>query len=301
MVEKIVVIGSSNTDMVVRSAHLPAPGETVLGGEFLMNPGGKGANQAVAAARLGHRVVFIGCVGKDIFGEKAMEDLADEGIDISYMKQEPDLPSGVALIMVDELGENSIAVASGANLAIQPSDIDRCLPAFEGCAFLLMQMEVPMETIVHAAGWASEQGIKVILNPAPAQQLPRDIYHSLYAITPNETEASLLTGVPVTDRISAEKAAGVLIGMGVQHAIITMGAKGALVYDDRGGRVLPAPEVKAVDTTAAGDTFNGALAVALAEAEELDEAVAFANEAAAFSVQKKGAQSSLPFREDLSR
>jgi ribokinase len=301
MREKIVVVGSSNTDMVVHSQRLPSPGETVLGGEFLMNAGGKGANQAVAAARLGAHVVFIGCVGNDIFGQKALRDLSEEGIDIRYLKKDPRLPSGVALIMVDEKGENSISVASGANNALFEADIDRSRSGFAGCKFLLMQMEVPLKTIAYAAEWAAKQKIKVILNPAPAQPLPHGLYRSLFVITPNEKEAELLTGITVTDSASAGKAAKELCGYGVRHVIITMGSKGAFVFDDGGGRMVRAPEVKAVDTTAAGDTFNGALAVALAEGAALDDAVSFANEAAALSVLKLGAQSSVPFRKELTR
>jgi len=299
MNEKILVIGSSNTDMVVQSATLPVPGETILGGEFLMNPGGKGANQAVAAAKLEGNVTFITSIGQDVFGEEALKGFKNHGIDTSYIIQQPDLPSGVALIMVDKKGENCISVASGANNALDKEVIDKAKNSFDNASYLLMQLEVPLETVSYAAEIAFDQGIKIILNPAPAQKLPDDLLAKLYMITPNETEVKLLTGVDVTDETSALEAANVLRTKGVKIVIITLGKKGAFVVSDNMQELISPPQVKAIDTTAAGDTFNGALVVGLAEGMTLKEAVQFANKAAAFSVTRLGAQSSTPLKKEL--
>ncbi len=296
---RIIVVGSSNTDMVIRSPVLPSPGETVLGGRFIMSAGGKGANQAVAASRLGANVLFIARVGQDMFGQKAMKDLAEEGIDTKYMVVDPDLPSGIALIMVDEDGQNCISVASGANGALGGADVDRSAGDIAGYHFMLVQLEVPLPTVVRAVSLAAALKLKVILNPAPACVLPDDLYHSLYLITPNETEATILTGIRVVDITTAKRAAATLKSKGVEHVIITLGSEGAFIFDDDGGRIIRAQKVKAVDSTAAGDTFNGALAVALSEGNGLDESVSFANEAAALSVMKLGAQSSIPYRKEL--
>lgn len=299
MNKNIVVIGSSNTDMVIRSEKLPKPGETVLGGEFLMNPGGKGANQAVAAAKLGGDVALVAKVGDDLFGREAKSGFADQGIDTSCMLVDEETPSGVALIMVDEDGENSIAVAPGANGRLSPDDIDQVSETLDGAAYLLMQLEIPLETVEHAARLAAEKEVKVILNPAPAQGLPDDLLRSLFLITPNQNESRLLTGIEVTDEPSAEKAAAKLRDRGVDTVIITLGADGAYIVSDEINERIPAPKVEAADTTAAGDTFNGALAVALAEGQSLVEAVRFANRAAAWSVTKMGAQNSAPLRSEL--
>lgn len=299
MSEKILVIGSSNTDMVVKSATLPIPGETILGGEFLMNPGGKGANQAVAAAKLEGDVTFITSVGTDVFGKEALKGFEHHGIDTSFVLQQPKLPSGVALIMVDEKGENCISVASGANNALDKKAIDKAKASFDKASYLLMQLEVPLETVNYAAEKAFDQHIQIVLNPAPAQKLPDELLAKLYMITPNETETKLLTGVDVTDEVSAIKAANILREKGVNTVIITLGKKGAFVVADDLQELISPPQVKAVDTTAAGDTFNGALVVGLAEGMALKDAVIFANKAAAFSVTRLGAQSSTPLKKEL--
>jgi len=296
---KILVIGSSNTDMVVQSEKLPVPGESVVGHQFLMNPGGKGANQAVAAAKLDGKVTFIAKVGNDIFGMEAKKGFEAHGMDTSYIIEDIENPSGVALIMVDAKGENCISVALGANLALKKVEIDAAEQAFVEADFLLMQLEVPLETVIHAAETANSKGIKVVLNPAPAQAIPAALYKHLHIITPNETEASMLTGIEVTDEVSAMKAAKALKAKGAEIVIITLGSKGALVVSDDMEELVPSQKVKAVDTTAAGDTFNGALVVGLSEGMALKEAVVFANKAAALSVTKMGAQSSIPLRNEL--
>ena len=297
--KQIVVVGSTNTDMVVKAARIPAPGETILGGRFLMNPGGKGANQAVAAARLGAEVVFIAKVGDDLFGREAKALFAKENICTDYVLTDPSEPSGVALIMVDAKGENCIAVASGANGTLMPEDIEGLEGVIAQSDLLLMQLETPLETVRYAADVAVNLGVPVILNPAPACELPSDLYDCLEVITPNESEAELLTNIKVTDEASAEAAARVLCDKGVRQVVITMGAKGAYVFDGEDGVMVPAFKVEAVDTTAAGDVFNGALAVASTEELELEEAVRFASKAASISVTRMGAQASAPRREEL--
>ena len=274
----ILVVGSSNTDMVVKTNHLPRPGETVLGGTFFMNPGGKGANQAVAVARLGGQVSFICKTGSDIFGHQSQQLFEEEGIDTSYIFSDPKNPSGVALITVDAHAENCIVVASGANANLLPSDLAKSEEAIEKADLILM---------------------RVILNPAPAQTLSATLLRHLYMITPNETEAEMISGVKITDEVSAKKAAQVIMEMGVQNVIVTLGSKGALIYCDSMVDMVPAIKVEAVDTTAAGDIFNGALTVALAEGRDLREAVRFACKASAISVTRVGAQSSVPYRNEV--
>lgn len=296
---KITVIGSSNTDMVVMTTHFPAPGETILGGEFLMNAGGKGANQAVAAARLGGRVFFAGKVGSDIFGENAIKNIKNEGIDASGISTDPEAASGVAQIIVDKKGENSIVVAPGANLKLNRDDIDNAENQITQADILLIQLEIPVDTIIYAAKKAHKLGKKVILNPAPATELPDELFTYLYMITPNESETELLTGISVTDEPSAAEAAKVLKKRGVENIIITMGSKGAFIFTDEMQKIIPAYNVKAVDTTAAGDCFNGALAVAIAAGTDLEEAVRFANRAASIAVTRPGAQASMPFRNEV--
>ena len=296
---KIVVIGSSNTDMVVQSHHIPKPGETVLGGEFIMNPGGKGANQAVAVAKLGGDVTFIARVGEDVFGKEAIKGFQSYGIDTTYTYIDKKTPSGVALIMVDDHGENCISVALGANSTMQKEDIDKAENVIRESEFVLIQLEIPIEVVEYSVRTAAENGVHVVLNPAPAQELSNDVLASLYMITPNETEAELLTGIKVEDEASARSAAKVFMSKGVDHVVITMGSQGAYVLSNNIDQLIPCPSVKAVDTTAAGDTFNGALVVGLAEGMGLKQAVEFANKAAAYSVTIMGAQASVPSRENL--
>jgi len=297
--QRILVIGSSNTDMVIRAGHLPRPGETILGGTFLMNPGGKGANQAVAAARLGGQVTFICKTGNDIFGHEARQLFEKEGIDVSYVFTDIEHPSGVALITVDAQAENCIVVASGANAYLSPADISTAYEAIEKADIILMQLETPIETIQYVAGIARKLGKKVFLNPAPAQPLNRELLQTLDLITPNETEAEMISGVKITDNESLQICARTICEMGVGSVIITLGAKGAFIYRDSFGECIPSVEVTAVDTTAAGDVFNAALTVAISEGNDLVEAVRFANKAAALSVTRYGAQASAPYRYEV--
>ena len=300
-IKRIVVIGSSNTDMVIRTKNLPRPGETVLGGTFFMNAGGKGANQAVACARLGGAVTFVCKTGNDVFGHQAYQLFDDEGIDPSYVFSDPKNPSGVALILVDDNAENSIAVASGSNSNLVTADIDNSLDAIENSEIVLMQLEIPIKTIEYAAQIAKSRGKMVILNPAPAptEPLPLSILKNIDLITPNETEAELISGIPVVDETSAIAAAKRMAELGVKKIIITMCSKGAMLYEDGEAELIPSIRVKAVDTTAAGDCFNGALTIAISEGRSLKEAVLFANRAAAISVTRPGAQVSMPYRHEV--
>lgn len=297
--KKILIVGSSNTDMVIKTLNFPAPGETILGGRFLMNAGGKGANQAVAAARLGGIVTFVGKIGDDIFGKQAVQQLEDEGINVDFVAVDPENPSGVALITVDRNGENSIVVAPGSNGTLSAADFDKATAMLDESEFVLMQLEIPIPTVEHIASIAATKQKKVVLNPAPAAKLSDELLKNLYMITPNETEAELLTGIKVTDEQSALKSATFLHEKGIEIVIITMGSAGAFLLANGKSEIISAPKVEAVDTTAAGDTFNGALVVALSEGQTIQESIAFANKAAAISVTRIGAQSSVPFRKEI--
>ena len=296
---RIIVIGSSNTDMVIKSKKLPAPGETILGGTFLMNPGGKGANQAVAAARLRGNVTFVAKTGNDVFGSEAKQLFDNEHIDTRFLISDDNNPSGVALINVDENGENSIVVASGSNGTLSAYDINENVFKTEPDDIFLMQLEIPVGTVEYVAQKAASNGNKVILNPAPARQLSNDLLSCLYMIIPNETEAEILTGIKVTDSETAEKAARKLYAKGVKNVVITMGGSGAFLFTPGNSKMIYVVPVKAVDTTAAGDVFCGALAVALSEGKKTEEAVVFANKAAGISVTRMGAQASAPYRDEL--
>ena len=295
----ILVVGSSNTDMVVKTKALPGPGQTVLGGAFFMNPGGKGANQAVAAARLRGKVTFLTRLGTDIFGAQTKDQLIKEAIDPRYILADAKTPSGIALITVDEKGENCIVVAPGANANLNTQDIEAAQEAIEAAAIILVQLEIPLETVTALVHLAAKLNKPIILNPAPARPLPDELLQHITILTPNEKEAELLTGIPVTDIDSATKAARTLQSRGVQTVIITLGKNGALVHNNTTSIHLPAPPVEAVDTTAAGDVFNGALATALAENKPIREAAVFANHAAALSVTRLGAQSSAPTKAEV--
>ena len=298
---KIVVIGSCNTDMVINTERLPRPGETIIGGSFFMNAGGKGANQAVAAARLGGDVCFVAKVGNDHFGSHAIEQYKAEGIDVQQISIDSEQPSGVALIMVDNKGENCIAVASGANALLSPEEINRAEEAIDNGDIALMQLETPIETVEYAASMAHSKGKKVILNPAPALPLPETLLKNLYMIIANETEAEFISGIRITDMESVCRAADIIGDKGVENVVITLGSKGAFIKENGAYHKVPALKVKAVDATAAGDTFCGALCVALAEEKGILEAVEFANRCAAITVTRMGAQSSLPYRSEVDK
>lgn len=296
---RIIVIGSSNTDMVIKSRKLPLPGETILGGTFLMNPGGKGANQAVAAARLGGNVTFVTKMGNDVFGNEALAGFNAANIDTRFIVRDLKNPSGVALINVDEEGENSIVVASGANGTLVPADINSAIFETTKQDIFLMQLEIPVETVKYVAEKAYARGSRVILNPAPACWLSESLFKNLYLVTPNETEAGMLTGFEVYDETSAREAAEILRNKGVQNVVITMGGSGAYILSGSVSMMVPGISVKAVDTTAAGDVFSGALAVAISEGIDIVSAVTFANKAAAISVTRMGAQASAPYRNEI--
>jgi ribokinase len=297
--KSVLVVGSSNTDMVLRVPRIPRPGETVLGGAFAMAGGGKGANQAVAAARAGARVTFVARVGDDVFGERALAGFAADGVDTRFVLKTAGAASGVALIAVDERGENSIAVASGANEHLSVADVDAAATAFAAADLVLLQLESPLETVAAAVRKAGEKGTLVVLNPAPARPLDEALLAGVSVLTPNETEAELLSGVPVRDDDGVRTAAAALRRRGPGTVVITLGGRGvyALAPDFEG--FAPAFRVEAVDTTAAGDVFNGALAVALAEKRPLAEALRFAQAAAAISVTRPGAQPSAPSRAEI--
>ncbi|HKK40880.1 MAG TPA: ribokinase [Bacteroidales bacterium] len=296
---RIIVIGSSNTDMVIKSRKLPAPGETILGGTFLMNPGGKGANQAVSAARLGGDVTFVTKIGNDLFGSESVDLFSRENIDTKHIINDPVNPSGVALIIVDENGENSIVVAPGSNSALSAYDINEEVFDTIASDIFLMQLEIPLGTVEYVAQKAFSHNSKVILNPAPARYLSDDLLGCVSIITPNETEAELLTGIKVTDAHSASKAAKEFHRKGVENVVITMGASGAFLSTDTISKMISVVPAKALDTTAAGDVFNGALAVALSEGKDIEQAVVFANKASAISVTRMGAQASAPYRKEI--
>jgi ribokinase len=299
MAGKIVVVGSTNTDMVVKAARLPQPGETIIGGKFFMFPGGKGANQAVAAARLGGQVTLVANTGNDVFGKQSVSGFKQEGIDTTYIGRDAENPSGVALIGIDAKGENSILVAPGANMALSEADVDSAAEAIQAADVVLVQLEIPLPTVLHVVKRCAEWGRKLIVNPAPAHPLNEAFYKGLFAITPNETETELLTGTRVTDEVSARRAADVLLSRGVQHVIITMGSQGAYLHNADQSVLLPAPTVEAVDTTAAGDVFNGALAVGIADGLPIEQAISVACRAAAISVTRMGAQASAPYQNEM--
>ena len=295
---KIMVIGSANTDMVIKTEKLPLPGETKLGGIFFMNAGGKGANQAVAAARLGGHVILVTKVGNDIFGIQTVEGLKKENINTNFIFVDEAAPSGTALIMVNEEGENCIAVAPGANANLLPADIEKVKGITEA-EILLMQLEIPMETISAVAKNAIINHQRLIINPAPAQKMGDELLNGLFLITPNETEASLLTGITVEDEATASQAAAVFLSRGVKNVIITLGKQGAYFQNDELKFKIDAPLVQAMDTTAAGDTFSGALAVAITEKMDWVKAIKFAVSAASISVTRMGAQPSIPYRREI--
>jgi ribokinase len=297
--KKIIVVGSTNMDMVVQADHIPEPGETILSGSFFMNPGGKGANQAVAIARLGGDVGFITKLGNDLFGSQFLELFRKENIHTSGIVSDTHHPSGVALITVDRFGENSIVVASGANAHLCPVDVVEALNDANDVGFLLVQLEIPMETVAFTIDEAARRNIKVILNPAPAAVLDKQLLQKVDVLTPNKMEAGMISEIRINDLETAMTAARNICARGIKNVVITMGAMGAVVSEGTTAYVVEAPAVTAVDTTGAGDVFNGALVVALSEGKQLKEAVGFACNAAAMSVMKLGAQPSIPTRREL--
>ena len=296
---KIVVVGSVNIDMVIKSERIPSPGETVTGGEFVMPAGGKGANQAVAAARLGAEVTLVAKVGQDMFGTQSVENFKRDGILTDFILADADNHTGVALILVDGQGENLISVAPGANAATTPDEVQKAADRIRSADVVLLQLEIPLETVEFTARLASEAGVTVVLDPAPAAPLSDELLRNVTYLTPNESEATRLTGIEVTDEPSARAAAEKLIAAGVENVIVTMGTQGALVATADRAFMVPSRAVEAVDSTAAGDAFNGGLAFALARGLALEDAVREAALVGALSVTRMGAQPSLPTAEEL--
>ncbi|GAB4469660.1 MAG: ribokinase [Armatimonadaceae bacterium] len=297
---KIVVVGSSNTDLVVRVPHIPAPGETVLGADMQTIPGGKGANQAVAAARLGGNVTFIARVGEDAYGAAAIAHYREEGLDVSHVHHTPGVPSGVALIAVQAgSGENAIVVAPGANAHLSVADLDAAADAIRTAQAVVLSLEVPMESVQRAAEIASDAGVPVVLNPAPAQELPAELLSKISVLTPNQTEARQLLGVSENEVVTPEDLAKRLLSLGIGAAVLTVGKDGCLVATSEGVEAVPGYAVSAIDTVAAGDCFTGALAVEMAQGKPLRDAARFANAAAAVKVTRHGAQPGLPTRADV--
>jgi ribokinase len=283
-------------DLVARAPHIPQPGETIIGRDFHTLPGGKGANQAVAAARLGATVAMVGRVGGDAFARLLLDNLAAAGVDHTSVTQDSGAATGVALIVVDAAGQNSIVVASGANMRLSPADVETAETAIASADVLLLQLETPLETVTRAAQIAHAHGVTVILNPAPARPLPPALLSLVDVLVPNESETALLTGLPIDSRARVEAAAGALRESGVGAVILTLGERGALLAQAGGTQVFPAFMVTAVDTTAAGDAFMGGLAVALAEGQSLAESIRWGNAAGALAATQLGAQPSLPTR-----
>lgn len=295
----VIVIGSSNMDMVVSCAELPLPGQTVMGSSFVMNAGGKGANQAVAACKLGARTQLVARLGNDVFAEASRRSFQEVGLGTDYLITDENTASGVALIYVDENGENQIVVASGANVNLTPADVDHALPAIKEAKVMILQLEIPMETVKHAAQLAADNNTKVILNPAPVRKLPASLLQNTTLTIANETETLVLTGAEEIGIHTAVNASRPLLDAGVETVIMTLGKNGALVTNKNGATRVPGFRVKAADTTSAGDTFTGAIAYCLSQGRNLEEAVLFANAAAALCATKVGAQISIPSREEV--
>lgn len=301
MKSDIYIIGSSNTDMVIKSNSIPKPGETIIGGDFCSFQGGKGANQAVAASKLGGKVIFICKVGDDSLGNKSIKEYESHGINTEYICVEKGEHTGVALIMVDKEGENLISVASGANSKLKIKDIAFIEKKLKPNDLVLIQLEIPLEVVEFIISLCYRLRIKLILNPAPFQKIDDDYLKCIHTITPNMIEAESLTGIKVFDIDSSRVAAHKLIDKGIKNVFITMGNKGVFyITEDREGHILP-KKVKAIDSTAAGDTFNGALAAALSFGMKIYDSVEFANSAASISVTKMGAQDSIPYINELEK
>lgn len=295
----LVVVGSANIDLVVMTDRFPKPGETILGNKFFMMPGGKGANQAVCSAKLGGNVMFIGKMGNDIFRNRLIESMGNDGVCLEHVFIDDDHSTGIALIMVDEAGNNEIVVVSGSNMELTPADIASKESIISSAGVVLMQLEIPVETVCCTAKIAKNNNAIVVLNPAPARQMPADLYPLVDYLTPNEVEIELLTGIKINDKASLEAAAQALIDKGVKNVIVTLGKNGSMCLNGDGVRYFDTRTVKAVDTTAAGDAFNGALALGLLHEMDMQAAIGFASSAAALSVTKVGAQSSMPTLSDL--
>lgn len=302
MTSRITIVGSLNMDLVIRSSHIPQPGETIIGSDFKTIPGGKGANQAVAAARLGGQVTMVGRVGEDAFADVLLNNLSAAGINTAYVLRDREASSGVALIVVDDQGENIIVVASGANMRMTAEDVAAAEPAIAESDVLLLQLEVPLPVVKRAAQIAHSHGASVVLNPAPARELPSEIFDLVDILVPNESEAALLTGLPTKSQMELENAASSLLKLGVSSVVITLGKRGAyLASTDYGSRIYEAFSIEPVDTTAAGDAFMAGLAVNYGAGKSLPEAICWGNAAGALAALRFGAQTSLPERLEVEK
>jgi ribokinase len=295
----IAVLGSINMDLVVRTPRFPEPGETLFGTEFFTAPGGKGANQAVACARLGIPTIMLGRVGNDIFGSALLDSLSANQVDTHYIQKDATCPTGTALIAINEQAENTIIVISGANYTVGESELTCLKDVLQQINLLLLQLEVPLQTVMAAARAAREHGVRVILDPAPARELPDELYNLVDIITPNETEAAILTGLPLNNSNNIQKAARMLHNKGTPQVLIKLGGSGAYWSGSDGDRFIPIFPVKAVDTVAAGDAFNGAFAAALSEGMPISQAIRWGMAGGALSTTKPGAQPSLPYRQEV--
>jgi len=295
----IISLGSINMDLVVRTPRFANPGETIVGTDFFTAPGGKGANQAVAAGRLGVDALMFGRIGDDFFGKNLLKNLQENNVGTKGVKIDKTLPTGTALITVNKNAENKIIIIPGANSAVCNSDIDNLTPFFKKANILMLQLEIPLDTVAAAAKKAKESGVKVLLDPAPARELSDELLYCCDFITPNETEAEILTGIKIDNFMDAKKAAEVLLNKGVQAVIVKMSSKGSYYYDGSIEINFPAYKVDAVDTVAAGDAFNGGFAAAFSSGKSIKETLQWANACGALSTTKHGAQPSLPLREEL--
>jgi ribokinase len=294
----ITVIGSLNMDLVVHAPKVPIMGETILGSGFMTAPGGKGANQAVAAARLGGEVFMIGCVGNDMYGKDLLHNLKENNVIIDHIKVEDSTSTGVAVIMIKD-GDNCIIVDPAANSLLTPEMIDASEEIIKNSSIIVVQLEIPLETVVRAILLAKKHGVKVLLNPAPARKIDDELLAQVDVLTPNETECEIITGITINNAEDAKRAVEFLNGKGVPHVIITMGGNGVVYNSLDGIQHKTAPTVKVVDTTAAGDSFTGAIALALSQGKTIEEAIDFANIVGPLTVTKEGAQTSLPTMEDV--
>jgi ribokinase len=299
MTKQIVVVGSINMDLMLRCTRLPQPGETVLGTDFRTEPGGKGANQAVAATRLGAQVALVGCVGDDDFGARAIAGLRAEGVGLTHLSVIEGCATGVAMVQVDDHGQNSIVLGAGANHSLTSAHLDSAARLIADAGLLICQLETPLPAVQRAVEIAHNAGVPVLLNPAPAQPLPASMLRRIDLLVPNESEAAALSGIPARGQAGAAEAAAALVRAGCGAVLVTLGPEGLVLLDGQGCHHHPAHTVRAIDTTGAGDTFIGALAAARMEGQDLRSAIDFAQRAAAFSVQRRGAQASMPTRSDL--
>ena len=297
--DQIIVVGSINTDMVIGANKLPKPGETLIGHKFFMNSGGKGANQAVAAARMGGEVAMIANLGVDVFGDSAIAKLKEEGVNCEGITRDPDRPSGVAIINVDDTGENQIVVAPGANATLDTDLVSAALDRIPPSSIVLLQLEIPIESVVKAVEVCQQKGCRIMLDPAPAQALPESVYKGTYLLTPNRNEAELLSGILISDRGSVTSAAEKLLMSGVTNVAITLGSQGVFFANAENKQFLEATSVSAVDTTAAGDCFNGAVAAKLSQGCSLVEGIKSGILASSICVTRHGAQDAMPYSNEV--